>query len=186
MDNNATFSRDLVDLATVVIRIVKQEFKAESGANAPTLTQFRMLHKIRRGICHVGKLSEAFGISQPAASIMVNTMVEEGLLKRVPHPNDRRQIELHLTAKATSYLETIYKRAFAKVDARLSSLSVVRKNSIAKQIREISRLLSQPDTLSINSDAQSGPQPHCERNGRSKGKYPGGNHRRRHRSHERH
>ncbi len=146
MELKATLSRDLVDLATVLTRIVKQEFKAEAGANAPTLTQFRMLHKIKSGVCHVGKLSEAFGISQPATSIMVNTMVKEGLLKRVPHPKDRRQIELHLTSKATTYLETIYKRAFAKVDERLSALSVTKKKAIAKQICEVSRLLSKSKT----------------------------------------
>jgi DNA-binding MarR family transcriptional regulator len=146
MELKATLSRDLVDLATVLTRIVKKEFKAEAGVNAPTLTQFRMLHKIKSGVCHVGKLSETFGISQPATSIMVNTMVKEGLLKRVPHPKDRRQIELHLTAKATTSLETIYKRAFAKVDERLSALSVTRKKAIAKQIREVSRLLSQSKT----------------------------------------
>ena len=146
MKMKATLSRDLVDLAMALTRIVKQEFKTEAGTNAPTLTQFRILHKIKSGVCHVGKLSEAFGISQPATSIMVNTMVKEGLLKRVPHPKDRRQIELHLTARATTSLETIYKRAFAKVDERLSALSVTKKKVIAMQIREISRHLSQSKT----------------------------------------
>jgi len=146
METKATLSRELVDLATVLTSIVKQKLKAEAGANVPTLTQFRMLHKFKSGICNVGKLSGTFGISQPATSIMVNTMVKEGLLKRVPHPRDRRQIELHLTAKATTNLETIYKRAFAKVDERLSALSVKNKKAIAKQLREVSRLLLQSKT----------------------------------------
>ena len=140
-----TLSRDLVDLALVLTKIVKHEFKAEAGANAPTLTQFRMLHAVKRGVCHVGKLSEAFGISQPATSIMVNTMVRTGLLKRIPHPKDRRQIGLRLTAKAAVSLETVYKRAFATVDGKLSALSVTERKAIAKHIREISRLLSQSE-----------------------------------------
>jgi DNA-binding MarR family transcriptional regulator len=145
MSTEATLSRELVDLATAVLRIIKREIKAEAGANTPTLAQFRILHKVKKGVCHVGKLSEAFGISQPATSIMVSTMVKEGLLKRSFHPKDRRQIELHLTAKATAHLETMYKRAFARVDERLSALSVARKNSISRDIRELSRLLSQPE-----------------------------------------
>jgi DNA-binding MarR family transcriptional regulator len=145
METETTLSRDLADLALALMRIVKREFKAEAGAHAPTLTQFRMLHKIKGGVRQVGTLAEAFGISQPATSIMVNTMVKAGLLKRVPHAGDRRQIELHLTAKATAELETIYKRAFARIDARLSSLSAARKDAIGKQIREVSLLLSQSE-----------------------------------------
>jgi DNA-binding MarR family transcriptional regulator len=143
METEITFSRDLVDLALVLTRILKYEFKNEADEHSPTHTQFMVLHKIRRGIRHVGKLAEEFGISQPATSLMVNSMVKTGLLKRVPHPTDRRQIELHLTAKANHSLETVYKRAFAKVDERLSSLSASQKKLIAKHIKEISRLLSQ-------------------------------------------
>ena len=142
MTTQTTLSRELVDLAMAVIRIIKQEIRAEAGANGPTLAQFRMLHKVKKGVCHVGKLAEAFGISQPATSIMVNTMVKEGLLKRGPRSKDRRQIELRLTAKATANLETMYQRAFAKVDHRLLGLSVARKNAFAQQLREVSRLLS--------------------------------------------
>jgi DNA-binding MarR family transcriptional regulator len=143
METELTLSRELVELAATVMRIIKQEVRASAGPHTPTLIQFRMLHKIKKGICHVGTLSEAFGISQPATSIMVNTMVKQGFLKRVPSPKDRRQIELHLTAKAKADLETMCGRAFAKVDERLSSLSSSKKEAVMKQIREISRLLSQ-------------------------------------------
>jgi DNA-binding MarR family transcriptional regulator len=142
MEKELTLSCELMDLALLLMEIIKREFKAHAGVNAPTLTQFRMLHVIKEGICHVGKLSEAFGISQPAASIMVDTMVKDGLLKRVPDPRDRRQIELRLTARATASFDAIYKRAFTKIDGRLSDLSAARKKVLAKQIREISGILS--------------------------------------------
>src|ERR1700719_4263065 len=100
MAKESTLSRELEDLALVLMRIIKREFKADAGAGVPTLTQFRMLHAVRRGVRRVGKLAEEFGISQPAASIMVDAMVKEGLLKRAPHRADRRQVELRPTAKA--------------------------------------------------------------------------------------
>ncbi|MGB7435753.1 MAG: MarR family transcriptional regulator [Candidatus Acidiferrum sp.] len=141
-----SLSRELLDLSSALKKIVRQELRAQAGAQAPTLTQFRILHAIKRGVCHVGKLSEEFGISQPATSIMVNAMVKRGLLKRVPHPKDRRQIELHLTPKAIVSMDTIYKRAFSKIDRRLSPLSAARRHSLAKEIREVSSLLSQSGT----------------------------------------
>jgi len=142
MELDASLSRALLDLVSVVKRIIRQEFNVEAGAKTPTFAQLSLLHKIKNGVCHVGKLSEALGISQPATSIMVNTMVKEGLLKRAPHPTDRRQIELHLTAKATAELETGYQRAFSKIDKKLSALSAPRKRELSKQILELSQLLS--------------------------------------------
>jgi DNA-binding MarR family transcriptional regulator len=132
-----------MDLVSAIRRIVKQEFSNEAGPIGPTLTQYRMLARIRDGVRHVGTLAEAFGISQPATSAMVNKMVKDGFLKRVPHPTDRRQIELHLTAKANSQLQSGYRRAFLKLDEKLSVLSKTKRNEVAKQIRELSHLLSQ-------------------------------------------
>jgi DNA-binding MarR family transcriptional regulator len=139
-----SLSHELADLTLVLMEIIKQEFKAPAGPCAPTLTQFKTLMVIRDGVCHVGKLSEAFGISQPAASIMVEAMVKDGLLKRVPLPRDRRQISLRLTAQATASIDAIYKRAFKKIDGRLAGLSSARKKALAKEIREIACLVSRP------------------------------------------
>ncbi|MCC8957664.1 MarR family transcriptional regulator [Bradyrhizobium sp. Pear77] len=143
MKQGSTLSHDLMDLVAATKRIVRQEFSNEAGPNGPTLTQYRMLHRIRGGVRQVGTLAEAFGISQPAASIMVSKMVRDGFLKRVPHPTDRRQIELHLTAKANSQLESGLGRAFLRLDEKLSVLSKTKRNEVAKHIRELSRLLSQ-------------------------------------------
>jgi DNA-binding MarR family transcriptional regulator len=137
-----SLSHELADLALILMEIIKQEFGAAAGENAPTLTQVKMLHVIKGGVCHVGKLSEAFGISQPAASLMVDTMVKDGLLKRAPLPEDRRHIALRLTAQATVTIDAAYKRAYAKIDGRLAGLSVARKKALAKEVREIAGLFS--------------------------------------------
>jgi DNA-binding MarR family transcriptional regulator len=143
MGTQRSLSRELVDLSFVLMDIIKQEFKVAADDGAPTLTQYKMLMVIRGGLCHVGKLSEAFGISQPAASIMVDAMVKDGLLSKVPMAQDRRQIRLRLTPRATSSLDAIHKRAFTRVDRRLAGLSAMRKKTMAKQIHEISRLVSE-------------------------------------------
>src|SRR4051812_31150952 len=102
---NPILPRELTDLAFVLMEILKQELKSAAKADTPTLTQFKILYMIKGGVLHVGKLAEALGITQPATSKMVDVMVKDGLLKRAPHPNDRRQIELHLTAKASASLD---------------------------------------------------------------------------------
>jgi DNA-binding MarR family transcriptional regulator len=145
MEINVSLSRKLLDLVSIVKKITRQEFNADGSAKGPTLTQYRMLFEIEKGVCHVGKLSEVFGISQPATSIMVNTLVKEGFVRRVPHPTDRRQIKLHLTAKAIAKMETGYQRAFSKIDEKLAGLSVTRKRAMVKELGELSQLLSGPE-----------------------------------------
>jgi DNA-binding MarR family transcriptional regulator len=134
-----------MDLVSIVKKLARQEFVAGGGGKRPTLSQFQLLYEIQNGVCHVGKLAEAFGISQPATSIMVNTLVKEGLVERVPHPMDRRQIDLHLTAKGSEEMETGYHRAFTKIDKKLSSLSATRKNEITKLLGELTDLLSETE-----------------------------------------
>ena len=78
-------------------------------------------------------------------SMAVEAMVKDGLVERRPDPNDRRQIELHLTPKATARLEATYQRAFTKMEKRLTGYSTAEKKPLAKEIRELTRLLSNGD-----------------------------------------
>jgi DNA-binding MarR family transcriptional regulator len=142
MRTSATLARELVDLTALVKHIVRQVFTATDGRASPTLTQYRILFKIRDGICHVGTLSDAFGISQPATSIMVATMVRQGLLTRIPHATDRRRIDLHLTARARADLETNYNRALANVETTLASLPTVGQKAALRHIRALARALT--------------------------------------------
>ena len=96
MRSKLNLGRELADIAFILMEIIKHEAKTVAGVCAPTLTQFKMLYAIKDGVGKVGALSDAFGISQPAASKMVDGMVKEGLLKRFPDPKDRRQIQLRV------------------------------------------------------------------------------------------
>jgi DNA-binding MarR family transcriptional regulator len=143
MSTERNLSRELVDLSFALMDIIKQEFKVAPVDGATTLTQWKMLMVIRGGVCYVGKLSETFGISQPAASIMVDAMVKDGLIRKVRLPEDRRQIRLRLTARGTSRIDAIHRRAFKRIDRRLAGFSAARKKTLAKQVHEISRLVAE-------------------------------------------
>ncbi len=128
-----------MELSSALKRIVRREIGAPGE---PTLTQFRMLAAIRRGVRHVGGLSQEFGVSQPAASIMVSAMSRAGFIKKAARAEDRRRVELRLTAKAEKSLDTAYARAFSSLDRRLASLSASRREELGRRARELTRLLS--------------------------------------------
>jgi DNA-binding MarR family transcriptional regulator len=143
MPKEQTLSLGLTDLAMVLMKVIKAEFRANASAGVPTITQFRMLHFIRKGEGRVGRLADEFGISQPAASMMVEAMVGEGLLKKSRHRADRRQIELRLTPKGGARIDAIHGRALAKIDARLASLPAAARKDLARKVRELVQLLSE-------------------------------------------
>ena len=144
MKRASKLSRKLADLSFLLIEIIRYEFKADSSTGL-TMAQFKMLYMIREGTRNVGKLAEYFGISQPAASKMTDTLVREGFLKRVPSARDRRQVELHLTRLAVSTIETMFAKALAGIDRRLSAISPSRANAISNMIIEVSKLLAPGD-----------------------------------------
>jgi DNA-binding MarR family transcriptional regulator len=53
----------------------------------------------RQGTCAVNDIGEYLGISPPAASQMLNRLVEQGLIQRTEDPEDRRLKRLVLTDK---------------------------------------------------------------------------------------
>jgi len=146
MDNASPLARELVELSSILKRLIRQEFRSSVGGagTGPNLTQYRMLRSIQNGTSQVGQLSEALGTTQPATSIMVETMVRQGFLTRVGHATDRRRIELHLTPLAVSSLETNYRRALASIENRLTTLPRARQADLAGHIRLLIGVLAEP------------------------------------------
>jgi len=55
--------------------------------------------------CSVGDIAHGVGISMPAASELVDRLVEAGLVERLHDPADRRRVLLHLTQRARAFTE---------------------------------------------------------------------------------
>jgi len=64
---------------------------------------------------NAGEVSESTGIMKPSLSRIFNTLVSEGVVRRVADPGDRRNLSLSLTAKGRGVLKK-YVKAFAKAE----------------------------------------------------------------------
>jgi DNA-binding MarR family transcriptional regulator len=72
-----------------------------------TVEQFHILRHIRRGHDSVSALAETRDISRPATSQAVDLLVTRGLIARTIEPQDRRHINLALTAEGNALLEAV-------------------------------------------------------------------------------
>ena len=120
-------------ISSIFARIMLKMMTAETLDSDITMSQFQALrHIAQHGSCTIGGLAEGLGISQPAATMLVDRMVRRGLVRRVPGRSDRRQAELTLTPRADELLA----RAEAERAQRLSKILSLMKPSEREQFLE--------------------------------------------------
>jgi len=61
-------------------------------------SRVRALWRLERGPRTLRELADDMGTDAPAATVLINTLEERGLVKRVQHPTDRRAKQVSLTA----------------------------------------------------------------------------------------
>jgi DNA-binding MarR family transcriptional regulator len=73
-----------------------------------TFTQCTTLMVVRdHGKISLKTLAEALNVSPGSTSVMVDKLVEMGMLERAPNPNDRREIEISLSERGAQALEVM-------------------------------------------------------------------------------
>jgi DNA-binding MarR family transcriptional regulator len=88
-----------------------------------TFTQLRILLAIEYGKDQVGKLARSAQVTQPAMSNTVDRLISLGVVRRDPHPTDRRQIKLTLTPKGTAMTRRVRLKAAEKYVGAIKDLS---------------------------------------------------------------
>lgn len=77
-------------------------YSKECGWSMSQLGTLMVIHK--RGATAISDIGEEMGISNPAASQMLDRMVQDGLIIRTEDPTDRRVKLVHLTEKGLEIL----------------------------------------------------------------------------------
>lgn len=88
-----------------------------------TVEQFHILRHIHKGSGSVSELAEAKGISRPAISQAVELLVGKGLVARREKAEDRRYVQLELTAAGEQLLSAIFRENRAWMEEKFSSLT---------------------------------------------------------------
>jgi DNA-binding MarR family transcriptional regulator len=121
-----------------------------AGTGTLTVPQLRALLFIRRrpggGL---SPLAEHLGMALPSASALVERLVRADLVERVADPDERRRIQLRLTARGEEHLS----RAHLLVRSRLSA------DLAALPATELTRLAAALDVLAALSRDESSQRP---------------------------
>src|SRR5262245_39601406 len=99
--------------------------------------QYGVLMRLyHHGDCAVSALSKPFGITMPAASQLVDKLVQEGYVERTESPLDRRMKQLALTSRGRALVRD-------SMDARLDWTSALSETLGPGQLETIAQALAE-------------------------------------------
>jgi DNA-binding MarR family transcriptional regulator len=90
-------------------------------------TLYFLKHK---GISGVSDLGSHLGVSNPAASQMLERLVEEGLIQRSEDPEDRRMKRISLTEKGSSVIKESINARLEWIEDLASVLTTEERNQV--------------------------------------------------------
>lgn len=125
--------------------IIKRAFVESnrlSGANyGITIGQASVMRTLmHEGRKTMGEMSKLLGVSKGATTQLLNKLIDEGLIIRIPGDNDRRVIFVELSEKGKEYIETIRRSITDRIadlfndldDQQLDQAEVITEKLISK------------------------------------------------------
>ncbi|MFF1449954.1 MarR family winged helix-turn-helix transcriptional regulator [Streptomyces sp. NPDC058274] len=104
--------------------------------------QLRALKVVRhRSELNLTALAEILGIALPAASRLCDRLEAAGLLERVPHPGNRRELQLLLTPQGRLVLTEIAERRSLSLASVLAAMSPAQRVSLESGLLGFHRAL---------------------------------------------
>ena len=111
-----------------------------------------MLYLYRRGCCTVGEIASNVGVSMPAASELIDRLVDDGYLEREINPADRRQVLVRLTSEAQAYGAEIHALRRAQIRATLDRLPPEQQEGFVQGLTVLAEVLGEdPSQLESSS-----------------------------------
>jgi DNA-binding MarR family transcriptional regulator len=90
----------------VFFQLTMRDFRAFMSASGLSHSQVNTLMRLRfRGPFTVSDIGDNLGVSPPAASQLIDKLVQTGLVERAEDPENRRAKQIRITAKGTTLVE---------------------------------------------------------------------------------
>ncbi len=113
--------------------------------NELSISQVGALFQINHGRSNVSDLGEALGITIPAASQMLERLVQQDLILRSEDPQDRRVKHLVLTGKGCRIIRESVKARQGWLESLVSTLSASEREQVAAAVRTMINKANQLD-----------------------------------------
>lgn len=127
-------------LRNSVMRLARR-LRGQRADNALTLNQLAALATLdRHGSLTLGDLAAHERVQPPSMTRIVSSLEQLGLVARVPHPDDRRQVVISLTEQGAELLAADRRRRDAWLAQQLKTLTPDERDILRKAVPILERL----------------------------------------------
>jgi DNA-binding MarR family transcriptional regulator len=109
-----------------------------SDATGLPFSRVRALWRLERGPRTLSELADNMGTDAPAATVLINALEERSLVKRTPHPTDRRAKLVSLTAAGRRMVDIVEKITDQPPDA-LESLPTEELKRLRRTLEKLTQ-----------------------------------------------
>lgn len=129
-------SKQIVDMVLNTNRMIYEGSKC--GISPLSALQLRTVLFIKQtGKTNMKDLAQYFGVTAPTATVMIDHLEREKLIKRLPDKNDRRITLIHITAKGEKRAAQAMDQIREKMDAVMAKLDAKEKAQLIKLLKKI-------------------------------------------------
>lgn len=126
----------ILDVTPRMMQILREEMRQVRGDRL-SVPQFRVLASINRGITQNKQIAERLGVSEAAISRMIDTLVNEQLVKKGTSRTDRRQANLTLTTSGSKLFNCIKNSARINLESKIQSINTAELEAIINGLKKL-------------------------------------------------
>jgi DNA-binding MarR family transcriptional regulator len=121
-------------------------------ASGLSMPQFGVLMRLyHHGPCGVSEIGDHMDITSPAASQLVDKLVQHGLVERKEDPRDRRARTLTLTDRGRALVDTGAAERHRWLEETLAGLGQVEREIVTSAFRILSKAMREQEILAGNA-----------------------------------
>ena len=138
--------RDTISELRMAVLILSRRMRYQQGETELSPSESAVLGRIgREGPMTPGVLARAEHVQPPSMTRIAERLEARGLLRRSPHPDDRRQVVLSRTSKADELLARVREERSAWLSVKLAQLSDSDRELIEQAAPALLALAELPD-----------------------------------------
>jgi DNA-binding MarR family transcriptional regulator len=128
-------AQEVLEVVPAVLRSIRSTMRSQRSP-ALSVPQFRALVFIgAQPASTLSRVAEHVGLTRPSASVLVDGLVKRRLMRRNPHPTDRRCVTLDLTQAGRAAVSQAQRRTQAFLAERLAGLPEAQRETIVQAMR---------------------------------------------------
>ena len=136
-------AHEVLDVVPLAMRVIRKRLR-EHGAQLLSVPQFRTLLFVSRNKgASLSEVAEHIGLTLPSMSALVDGLVTRNFVVRRTHQDDRRRVDLTLTERGETTLQTAMKATQDHLKDQFSHMSEAERSTIVRGMRILRQVFSE-------------------------------------------